>query len=172
MVNRTIHLGTSWAAAGPTTIYTATLTGDNPSIDGYSHRMQCPVTGSAITQVRVSIKATSAQTLVVAHASIGINNGGGSTTATPVELLYSGASGFTIGPGLTKTSDWLNFTGISPGTDAMVIYDITSGGVAMGTATGTTLWYRVAFASYNSSSGASFSSSANDGRGTVLIETQ
>ena len=65
--------------------------------------------------VRVTFVASSAATFAADNASIGILTGGlnsgGGTVATPIELKFAAASGFSISAGQTLTSDWLYFPG-------------------------------------------------------------
>lgn len=67
--------------------------------------------GGSPTQVRVTFKAPTLSSLILDHASIGIKAGAGNawdTTATPVELKFSGVSGFNISASASITSDWAN----------------------------------------------------------------
>jgi hypothetical protein len=97
-----------------TTIRNQALTSNNLGTGGWSLRIKVVLTGPSGTagQVRVTFEAGSGGgSWQVDHASIGVatfnSPGGGSDTlATPVELLFSGASGFTLGNGLTLVSDW------------------------------------------------------------------
>lgn len=67
--------------------------------------------GGSPTQVRVTFQASTSSPMILDHASIGIQAGAGNawdTTLTPVELKFSGVSGFNISATTTITSDWAN----------------------------------------------------------------
>ena len=161
-----------------TTIFTDTKTGDDTGNDGFSFRQVCTITGGAQSQVRVTFKASSAATLRLDHASIGIQTGTqDACTATPVELLFAGVSGFSISNGATITSDWANLSGFTSSNKLIVVMDASatagSGDYAVNTAsTGQTLWFAAASASYNVAAPGFASSAAATCEGVTLIETQ
>jgi hypothetical protein len=72
-------------------IFTTALGTDGTGDAGFSIRNEVPLTGGAQAQVRASFAAHSTFDFIVDHASIGksLNNGTGSTAATPVELTFS-----------------------------------------------------------------------------------
>jgi hypothetical protein len=176
------------ATSSVATVYSATAGADNPNNDGFSFRHEIGITNSSMTQVRVSIKASTTQGLVAGHVSIGVSSmaesgqrsSGGETAATPVELLFGGVSGINVGNGVVAVSDWTNFSGIDSTNNAIVIIDITTGGVCSTTSPSNNLpsghtgllWFKAATTSWNTQSPASFSASFNDPRSVVLIETQ
>ncbi len=141
--------------------------------------MELPLSGSSITDVRVSIKASTTQGLVAAHASIGLSamTDDGSCTATPAELLFGGVSGINVGVGVVAVSDWVALSGLSASVNAMVTVDFTTGGTVSTTSpTGNNkLWYHNNTSNpgyYATASGAGLSPSSNDNRMVVLIETR
>lgn len=143
----------------PTTIFTSALGTDDSGNEGFSFRNILLITGNAQGQIRVTFKAASAGTFKVDHASIGIYSGSGSanTTATPVELLFSGAHGFTVSNGATITSDWADLAGFTSANNLVVIEDFNSGAGSGAESqnpaapNGNTLWYQASSASYNQS---------------------
>lgn len=62
------------------------------------------------TQVRVTFKAPSSGGVSAGHASIGKRTSAYNTVTTPVELKFSGVSGFSIAAGGSLTSDWADLT--------------------------------------------------------------
>lgn len=138
----------------PTTIFTNAL-GTNRADTQVSFRNVVPITGGAQTQVRVTFTAGLA-TFILNNASIGISSGTTMiTTATPVELLFGGVSGFTILSGATITSDWVNLSGFTASDKLVVVMDYSVAGGSSSTdqsgGAGADLWYLFgAFASYNS----------------------
>jgi hypothetical protein len=64
---------------------------------------------SGPTQVRVTIKSSTSGT-VIDNVSIGIQSTTYNTALTPVELLFSGGHGVTLGVSETLTSDWATLT--------------------------------------------------------------
>lgn len=134
------------------TIFTDALGSDRADSQG-SFRCVIPITGGALDQVRVRFVSHSGLGWATTNVSIGIWTGVTmKTTATPVELLFSGSSGFSIGSGSTITSDWVNLTGFTSSDKLVVVMDFTSSAVSMRTGvTGVDLNYLFgAVASYNS----------------------
>lgn len=110
-------------------------------------RIGAVLAANAATQIRVTFTAGTDAGLVVTNASIGkgAGTGFGDCTATPLTLLFSGASGFTISAGAQITSDWLNLSGLTmvSGDTCMVSY--SSGGTGgmryRNTLINATTWY-------------------------------
>lgn len=128
-----------------TTIFTnalGTSRGDNQA----SFRNLLTITAGAQSQVRVTFKAGT-DGLHVDNCSIGISNGTTmKTTATPVELLFSAAHGFTIAGSASITSDWASLSGFASTDKLVVTTDYAASGATQsstdqsGTGNGT-LWY-------------------------------
>lgn len=103
---------------------------DNPNT---AFRVACTLAAAVVTQVRVTFSASSAGALLVSNASFAKGNGDavsgtyGDATATPVELLFSGASGFSISAGAQKVSDWLNVSGLGLTTGDIALVSFSSG---------------------------------------------
>jgi hypothetical protein len=75
----------------------------------------------------VRFVASSSASFKADNASIGKQSSTYVTTATPGELKFSGASGFTIPAGNTLTSDWMDVPSLfSNGDIAVVIVDFSS----------------------------------------------
>src|SRR5882762_839333 len=111
-----------------TTIFTDTLTLNDNANDGLSIRQVCTITGGALDQVRVTLKASGSAALHTDHCSIGVLAGAQpNTVAVPVELTFSGASGFSILAGASITSDWVNFSGFTSSNKLIIIFDVNSG---------------------------------------------
>lgn len=90
--------------------------------------------GGSPTQVRVTFQASTSSPMILDHASIGIQAGAGNawdTTLTPVELLFSGVSGFSILASATITSDWASL-GISSSTGTVASRTMTTQGSGWG----------------------------------------
>jgi len=164
-----------------TTIFTTTFNLDDTGNVGFSIRQVCTITGNAQGQVRVTFNAASAGSaaggLQLDHASIGIQTGANdATTAVPVELLFSGAHGFTIADGASIVSDWANLAGFTSANKLIVVMDCNSvhaQGMAENSAsTGQTFWFQAATASYNVAAPGFASSVANIVECVSLIETQ
>jgi hypothetical protein len=45
------------------------------------------------------------------------------TALTPIELLFAGVSGFTLGAGAKTTSDWATVSGMTRGSSIVVVVD-------------------------------------------------
>lgn len=113
----------------PQTVFSQTLNTDSGGGYGdYSIRHVITSVAYGGDQIRVTFEAPSAASLYIDNASVGILAGGGNawdTTATPVELLFSGGSGVTITAGNTATSDWTTFS-FADTDDLVVIHDLGS----------------------------------------------
>lgn len=115
------------AGGGLATIFTDTLTTNDSGGANYTYRNVLPITGNAGTQVRVTFEASSAAAFSVDNASIGILTGATyDTTAAPVELLFSGVSGFALSAGQTIVSDWANLSGFTSSNKLVVSIDLAS----------------------------------------------
>jgi hypothetical protein len=118
---------------GPTTLFAASpALNANDSNPNTSFRICTPITGSSGTQIRATFQASTATGLTTGHCSIGKREAAeplyANTTATPLELLFSGGSGFAISAGASITSDWQTISGftLTTGDEAVVIFDGTS----------------------------------------------
>lgn len=114
----------------PTTIYNLATNSSTSGYAGTTTRSEVTITGGAQGQVRVTFAAPVAANFNVTHASIGISklDSTGSTTATPVELLFSGTSGFNLSGGTTIVSDWVNLAGFTVSDKLIVVVDVSGGG--------------------------------------------
>ncbi len=144
----------------PTTVFSATAATNDSGNNGYSFRCRVTTTAGGLGQVRVRFIAPDANTFQTDHVSIGLavtsptppSAGGTSTQATPVELLFTGASGFTITAGNTLTSDWATLA-FNNGDDLVVIIDFhSSNGNEKAQNSGGHLYYQAATATYADSS--------------------
>jgi len=141
-----------------TTVFSATLATNDAGNTGYSFRNRVATIAGGAGQVRVTFEAHSGLGFTVNNVSIGVGvaspapplAGGSNTQATPVELKFSGSSGFAIAAGSTITSDWANLT-FSSGDDLVVIIDFAgSNGNERVLTSGGHLYYEAATATYNS----------------------
>lgn len=156
-----------------TTVYSNAYTGSLTINTGVSYRAPTDATISAGgTQVRVTFKAGTGGTMVVANCSIGIQSAAEVTTATPVELKFSGVSGFSIASSATILSDWATLT-TSNGQTLVVVIDNTSGSSIFlsGKGSGGLTYFRTGAQTYNSANPGGFSSLADIG-GFNKIEVQ
>lgn len=164
---------------GPTALYTSPTLDTNDANQDTSFRIAVPITGNSGTQIRATIQPGTTNSLTILHASIGKRGSTWDTTATPIELLFSGASGFT-GATTAKTSDWANLSGLTftTGEYAIVIFDIPTGGTTASqrlvtTATGVQTYYKDSIQSWNVTNPVSMNTTA---AGTnyciVSVETQ
>lgn len=157
-----------------TTIFTRTLTSSDSGNAGLSFRNVVPITGASLGQVRATFKAPAAGAKVN-HAAIGVSTGSvGNTTATPVELTFAGAHGFTLGANATIVSDWVNLSALS--TDKLVvIFDEASTGAGGNEATEadtSTVFFYTASATYNVATPATASGTIAAVYSVTTIETQ
>jgi hypothetical protein len=116
-----------FGAGGPTnpvTMFSATLD-SNAAGSGNSSSRQTVTNSSAVsgTQVRVRFQGPSSGTLNVDNASVGIRSGAtANTVATPVELKFSGVSGFSLSATAEITSDWADLV-IGSSDELIVVND-------------------------------------------------
>jgi len=156
----------------PTTIFTATLTGDDSFDSGKSYRTEIPITGASLGQVMVTFKAPAGGLMSCLHCSIGVSKKDGtwSTVATPVELLFSTASGFSIAANGTLKSDPANLAALS--TDRLiVVVDLTSSHISFVASTTPNLTGNKAGTSFSTATVTGFASESRNYH-TTLIETQ
>jgi hypothetical protein len=113
--------------AAPVVIFgPATLNLNDSGDANLTMRVVIPTSGGGGTEARVTFEASSAAAFNVDNASIGISNGTASqTTAVPVELLFSAASGFASAANAQTTSDWATIT-IGSGDTVVVTFDISA----------------------------------------------
>lgn len=155
----------------PTTIFTDALPNAVGGFGGLSIRNELPITGGSLGQVRVTFASAAGANLITDHCSIGVSaqNGTGSSTATPIELTFTGASGFNIGPSSTIVSDWVTLAFAI--TDLLIVdldTNASNGGIVYDTVDTN---YRNTGASYNVQTVAGFSSNPQVVC-VALIETQ
>ena len=113
----------------PVTVFTDALTsGDVSGWGGFSIRNLCTTSGATGTKVRITVKAPASGTFKCDHVGIGKQSTTYNTAATPVELLFSGGSGFTLASGGgTLTSDFANMN-VASGDVLIVIFDNSAAG--------------------------------------------
>lgn len=145
-----------------------------------SLREVCTISANGQGQLRATFTASSSTGLTVAHASIGkwYDTGEPDTTATPLELKFSTASGFSISSGASITSDWVDASSLSltSGDAVVVIMDITTpGGVRYRSGnSNVNTWYKVGGTSWNVAAPGvgAFGYSANNVFSVASVETQ
>lgn len=138
--------------------FTWSPSGNDTSDAGLSKRNLCPsmtFTGT-VTQVRCTFLASTAGALNANNCAFGKSSGSGVTTATPVELLFGGSSGFSLASSGSAVSDWANIPGLlTSGDTGVAIMDIgTNGNPQIGSGT---QWGKSG-ATYNQASPAGLSS--------------
>lgn len=138
----------------PATIFTPSagaLNGDDAN-SNLSFRIICMASVDSLGKLKVTFASSTVAPLGVSHASIAkwANSGDNAdATTTPVELKFSGASGFLITAGGTITSDACDHSsafGIAAGDGILVIYDVSAtpgqGGERFrGSMTNCTTWF-------------------------------
>jgi hypothetical protein len=157
MVNQLIGFGVG--GVGPaTTVFdvAASLTEDDP-VAGLSIRQLVSSISTGGSEIRITVKPGAGTGLTVAHCSVGHQLSAGQTTATPVELLFSGGAGFVTAAGVSVVSDWLSFSTTASET-LIVVIDVTTGNVA-GLAGLGSQYYKTG-ATYNDANPAGLSSQA------------
>lgn len=125
-------------------------------------------------QVRVTFVASTTGSYVCPHVSIGVRSSADDmSTNPPIELLFSGASGFSITAGNSITSDWADLTTVA-GNDLLVHLDVTTEN-ARNTTTGGDGIYRKngSTGEYNTAvvSGYTLTNSRIDGISLVEVRT-
>lgn len=161
-----------------TTIFSNALGTDRGDGGQPSFRNVLAITGGAQGQVRATFKSGSTA-YVLQNVSIGIWSGTTMiTTATPVELLFGGASGFNIPGSSTITSDWANLTGFTSSDKLVVVLDYTVNATDASSdqsgPVGDTLWFLFGESSYNKANPTADGSWSSLGWviGVTSIETQ
>jgi hypothetical protein len=135
--------------SGPTTIFTPNpaLPDNESGLGGNSLRTVVTITAGSSGRVGATFLGGTSP-LTVAHAAIGVWTGSNTdTTATPVELKFSGASGFTLGANGTIVSD-LETLAFTSSNRLVVILDVTSGDMQKSSAATNANWGLVGGASY------------------------
>jgi hypothetical protein len=161
---------TTWAPSVPLSI-------NDSSGAGSSYRQVCSSISVGGSHIRVTFKASSAGGWGgTAHASIAKANAATppNSDSTPVELLFSGASGFSaLAPGAEVVSDWLPFSTVS-GDRLMVVMDVATGSeqYSTGNSNGTG-WYKISGGTYNQATVSGVTGPySGDVFGVALIEVQ
>lgn len=155
------------------TIFTQVLSNSNTGNASTSFRQQVTITAASLGQVRCTFQAgQTSPGWSTANCSIGVAATAPNTAATPIELLFSGVSGFSIAANATITSDWANLSALI--TDTLVVVMDTSANGTIEIATGVTgaNTFFKGGASFNASSVSGYSQIASDVFGVNLIETQ
>lgn len=157
--------GKASGGGGPVNIFTPStspLNSDDTNVST-SFRMRLVVSAASLGNLRASFQASSTTGLATGHASICKWDGTAapSCTAPPLQLLFSGASGFSIGAGASITSDFVNHSAsfsIAPGDSVIVIFDVTTpGGQRFRTGqTNATLFFLGAVTTWNQANPAGF----------------
>lgn len=95
-----------------TTAKSYALNSNNPNGANLSIRQAIPSIAAGGTQIRVTFNSdtTAGKRLTTVHCSIAKQSSGSTASATPVELTFSGASGFDIANNSSITSDWVGLT--------------------------------------------------------------
>lgn len=175
---------TTSGGGGPTTLFSASpALNTNDTNVNTSFRICCPITGNSITKIRATFAASSATGFATGHCSIGKRNPAeiplyANTLSTPLELLFSGNSGFSISSGSMITSDWSTISGFSltTGDEAVVIFDTTTpGGQRMNNANiGVETFFKTGQPSWDIANtvGLGFSSANDTNYAIVSVETQ
>jgi hypothetical protein len=162
-----------------TTIFSHTFTSNNPGNANTSTRVAVPITGASLGQLRFTFQAGSTAGWKVVHASCGVASTSPATTATPLEITFSGASGWNLAAnGVTPASDFITLAATSSNLLVLTFDDDTTGngdGGAIAFDAGQTgvLSYFGAVPGYQNSSGSGFTAlPTGDLFGVTLIETQ
>jgi hypothetical protein len=159
-----------------TTIFTQALNADDSGDATDSFRqLVSPLTGASQGQVRVTFLSSTSAVYDTNNCSIGIATvSPPNTVAIPVELLFSGAHGFTLPANSSITSDWANFNCLS--TDKLIIVmDIGSNGNPRFNSVLTAAvnsYFVTGASSYNLATVSGFNSQASFLTSVTLIETQ
>lgn len=145
-----------------------------------SFRVATVLSASSTGIVKVTIVPGATNQLDIAHASICKAATPPNCTTTPVELKFSGASGFT-GATTPQTSDATNHSGsftLNSGDTAIVIYDITTFNPAEAyeqfnaSATNATTYFSSSQQTWNSQNVTGFSALSGYNYGVSLIVAQ
>jgi hypothetical protein len=151
-----------WVGGGSATAYTSwqktpnRFTGSYTSAISIRNIVLASEAAYSGSEVRLWFKAGDAA-WAVSHCAIGIRSGStGNTTATPTEVLFGGASGFSLAAYAEIGSDWQSFT-FNEAVDHLVICDQTSGKPAF-TQPGSSYYYLVGGSTYSQASPGGLSS--------------
>jgi hypothetical protein len=147
-----------WSSvAEPVAIFSRTLDTDTSVASNISMRQSCGSLAAGGTRARVRFEAPASGTFFCDNAAIGVRTGTGfATVATPVELLFSAASGFTIANGTQITSDWATLTFADTDT-LIVIMDVGAASADRSLVEAGAGAFRLTFDSYNVASDSGFS---------------
>lgn len=132
----------AWTATG--------LSTNDTGYENYSIRVRTTTLAAGGSQIRVRFVASTAASFSCDNCSIGVASGAtDATTATPIELLFSGVSGFTITAGNSLVSDWATLT-TTTSNAVVVIMDVaaSNGNVRYRGSGSGTVYYQSATNSY------------------------
>ncbi|MCC6946394.1 MAG: discoidin domain-containing protein [Bradyrhizobiaceae bacterium] len=138
---------------------------DGGGNDGYSWRTVADV-DSGGEYLRIRFVAPTNGPFNVNNAAIGIQSSGASTTSTPVELLFSGASGFSLAAGESVWSDPLPLS-FSAADNLVIIFDIDTGNPRVANSGADGAYYKAATVSYDQASGSGFTLRGADDAGGI-----
>lgn len=154
--------GTGGGCGAPSTVFTFSQSTNGGAVTGFSVRQPAAVTGGG-NQLRATFAASTVAALATDHVSVGIQSSTSAVTTTPTytfpgiaEILFSGASGFSIASSATIVSDWTTFTFTSSNV-LIVIMDISASVSAGRQTNGGGLYFKAAAATYNQAAPAGFS---------------
>lgn len=146
-------------------VWSATLGTSSNNFQNYCIRTVAGSLSGGGDEVRVRFVASASQGLFIDNASIGVLGGATApncTTSPPVELKFSGASGFTVAAGGTMVSDWAVLPFLS--SDTLIVtadHGTTASGHQEGAGnTGSVSWFRAAYNGYNLATVSGMTSSA------------
>jgi hypothetical protein len=166
--------GGVWAS-GQTWAPSSSLASNGTGDGGISFRQVLSSVTQAGDQVRVTINASTAGALAANNVSIAKVN---SATApncdsTPVELKFSGASGFSLASSGVAVSDWLDFR-VAVGDNIMVIIDFgaTANPRFVSATTNCHQYFKAATASYTSATASGFSDGGSRDECISLLESR
>lgn len=150
-------IGTSGQSSGGPTSWQDTFTASPASAGniGAGGTLRQVVAAASLSAsggyVRVTFKATASENFHMDHCSIIESAGGADGAGAPVELLFSGASGFDISASASIVSDTLAFT-LDETKSYLIIMDLNAGHALItydGSSSGQTIYYKSGTASYN-----------------------
>jgi len=110
-----------------TTVFSQALDTNGTGAENYSIRTVCRNMNGAGNSVTVTFNGSTAGTFTVDNASIGIQSSQYNTVSTPVELKFSGVSGFSLSAGSSITSDAATLT-VARGDSIVVVMDLSATG--------------------------------------------
>lgn len=113
-----------------TPVFSAQYVSDGSGNAGASTRQVVPHISSGGTKVRVTILPAMSGAFSVSRASICVQAGGATCVAQPIELTFSGASGFGLAAnGAPAISDWASLT-TSAGQSLLIVMDVTTSAIS------------------------------------------